>query len=366
MIVIIVWNSELVDVGDDLRANSLSNGTPGQQRSIAELPLQLSGAEGLRKDIILLTEQVQTLTTSVSDIKSKLLRIHAVTDSIAALGNELASDVSQQQGALLGNVTQLETLPSPAAEKGNVSVSDGEDTDKLVDATSTPLVAMKEVTPTVPVVQTQETIIGDGPWVINLASLPHKADAERFVADAESKGVVAGLYQVTVRGKNYWRVHVHVPGFATVAEAKAKASLIKEKLGLKDTWVSKRWSFSQNAGPTCISRDGLEFMFKNSDNLVQKRDACARVVAELNILATALAREIATGTQIDWRQLAVHARVDGDEQVTLNGTGHYLRLPLPTLASRRELLKRARPWLAAKMEGRPVTFVILNAGPLLD
>jgi hypothetical protein len=134
----------------------------------------------------------------------------------------------------------------------------------------------------------------------------------------------------------------------------------------KITRATTLWSFSQNAGPTCISRDGLEFMFKNSDNLVQKRDACARVVAELNILATALAREIATGTRIDWRQLAVHARVDGDEQVILNGTGHYLRLPLPTLAPKRELLKRVRPWLAAKTKETPVTFVILNAGPLLE
>ena len=238
MTVIMVWNSGLVDVGDDLRANSLSNGMPEQQRSIVELPLQLSDTEGLRKDFILLTEQVQTLTTSVSDLKSKLLRIHTVTDSITALSNELSSDVSQQQGALPGNVTQLETLPSPAAGKGNVSVSDDKDADKLVDATSPPLEAIKEITPTAPVVQTQETIIGDGPWVINLVSLPHRADAERFVADAESNGVVAGLYQVTVRGKNYWRVHV--PGFATATEAKAKSSLIKEKLGLKDVWVAKR------------------------------------------------------------------------------------------------------------------------------
>ena len=65
-------------------------------------------------------------------------------------------------------------------------------------------------------------------------------------------------------------------------------------------------------------------------------------------------------------ELAVHARVDGDEQVIFNGTGHYLRLPLPTLAPRRELLKRVRPWLAAKAKGTPVTFVILNAGPLLE
>jgi hypothetical protein len=43
---------------------------------------------------------------------------------------------------------------------------------------------------------------------------------------------------VTVRGKDYWRVHV--PGFATAAEANAKASLIKAKLGLKDAWVAKR------------------------------------------------------------------------------------------------------------------------------
>ena len=56
--------------------------------------------------------------------------------------------------------------------------------------------------------------------------------------DLASKGVTVGLYQVTVRGKDYWRVHV--PGFATAAEANAKASLIKEKLGLKDAWVAKR------------------------------------------------------------------------------------------------------------------------------
>jgi len=175
---------------------------------------------------------------SVSDLKIKLLRIHAVTDSITDLGNELASDVSQQQGMLPGNATRLETLPSPAAGKGNISASDGKDADKLVDTTSTPLVAIKEITPTVSGVQAQETIISNGPWFINIASLLHKANAERFMEDLESKGVAVGLYQVTVRGKDYWRVHV--PGFASAAEANAKASLIKEKFGLKGTWVAKR------------------------------------------------------------------------------------------------------------------------------
>jgi hypothetical protein len=64
----------------------------------------------------------------------------------------------------------------------------------------------------------------------------NKADAENFMENAESRGVTAGLYQVTVNGKFYWRVRVS--GFATAAEAKTKTSLIKEKLGLKDVWVT--------------------------------------------------------------------------------------------------------------------------------
>jgi hypothetical protein len=223
MIVTMVWKSGLVDVGDDLRVTGLSGSVPEQHRNLVELPSQFSTTDTgeLRKDIILLTEQVQTLATS-----------------IAALGNELAPDPSQQQGAASGIVPRIETLPPPAAGMPNVSASDGKDSDKPGDATNSPLVAIKEITPAASGIQTQETITNNGPWVINLASLPHKADAERFMANAGSRGVAADLYQVTVRGKNYWRVHV--PGFSTAAEAKAKASLIKEKLGLKDVWVAKR------------------------------------------------------------------------------------------------------------------------------
>jgi type II secretory pathway predicted ATPase ExeA len=155
------------------------------------------------------------VTHSVSDPEIKLLRIHAATDPRAALGNELTSDVFQQQSTLPSYVTQLETLSSPAAGKSNISTSGA--------ATG---------------VQSQETIIGNGPWFINLASFLHKANAERFVEDLESKGVAVCLYQVTVRGEDYWRVHMC--GFATAAEANAKASLIKEKFGFKDAWLTKR------------------------------------------------------------------------------------------------------------------------------
>ena len=133
----------------------------------------------------------------------------------------------------------------------------------------------------------------------------------------------------------------------------------------RETHASTLWSFSQKGGPICISRDGLEFMFHNTDDLGQKREACARVVAELSTLATAIEAELATGARVDWLRLKVHSRVDGNEQVILNGTGHYLRLPLPALAQRPALINRVRPWLAARVKGTPYTLVITNAGQLL-
>jgi hypothetical protein len=121
------------------------------------------------------------------------------------------------------------------------------------------------------------------------------------------------------------------------------------------------WSFSQDAGPTCSSPDGLVFMYRDTDNLGQKRETCARVVGELNALATAIAADIATGARVDWQRLAIHTTADGNEQVILNSTGHSLYLSLPTLAPREELLKRVRPWLTAKVNGTPYTLVITHA-----
>jgi cell division septation protein DedD len=225
LIIFIVWKFELVD------ASKL-------HRSLVELSSQFSttDTEGLREDIDLLTEQVQMLTTSVSDLKIKLLRINAATNSGTTLGNVLASDVSLKQGAVSGIATQIETLPAPAAGMPSGSDTGGKDTDKSGDAINRSLVAKNKITPTAPGIQAQETITNNGPWVINLASFLNKADAENFIENAESRGVTAGLYQVTVNGKIYWRVRVS--GFATAAEAKTKTSLIKEKLGLKDVWVT--------------------------------------------------------------------------------------------------------------------------------
>ncbi len=126
-----------------------------------------------------------------------------------------------------------------------------------------------------------------------------------------------------------------------------------------------RWSFSQGAGPVCETADGLQFQFRNMDNLGRKRDVCARAAGELNALASAIARDMAAGVRIDWNRLEISPLADGDELVTLNREGDYLRLPLPTLAERPELFIIVRPWLAAKAQGTPYSLVVLHAGKLL-
>jgi hypothetical protein len=296
VIVIMLWKSGLVGVNN----SSISYGIPGsmteQQRSFVELPSKFStsDAKGLRNDIVLLTEQVQALAISVADLKAKLQGINAVADSIAALGNELASDTPQQLSAVSDSVTRsealqspaantvtrseappsqaantvtrleappsqaantvtrseappspaadtvtrLETLPSPAAGSGNVSGSTVKEADKSGDASKTSLAAATAITSAPQTLQHQEPTTGNGPWVINLVSIPHKIDAERYMEKAQSRGVAAGLYKVTVKGTDYWRVQVS--GFSSAADAKSEAKQIKEKLGLKEVWVAKQ------------------------------------------------------------------------------------------------------------------------------
>jgi|GEM_PF-1718987 len=74
-------------------------------------------------------------------------------------------------------------------------------------------------------------------WNINIASLTNRANADRFLEHARDKGIEATQTQVTVNGNKYWRVSVK--GFISPDEAKSSSIGIKERLGLKEVWISK-------------------------------------------------------------------------------------------------------------------------------
>ena len=125
------------------------------------------------------------------------------------------------------------------------------------------------------------------------------------------------------------------------------------------------WSFSQYAGPVCMTNDGLEFQFQQATDLGEKREACTRVVAELSELAMAITREQQQGVRIDWAALKVRPAPADEPQRVILATRVEIVLPLPMLAANPKLLEMVRPWLKARVRGEAYSLVVLNAGRLM-
>jgi hypothetical protein len=126
------------------------------------------------------------------------------------------------------------------------------------------------------------------------------------------------------------------------------------------------WRFGDAAGPVCASGDGLELQFQNAFELNKKREACTRIVAELNSLAMALKRKIGSGIRIDWNRLAIRPDPGANvEHIVLNADGDYLLMSVPSLEQSQKLFRLVLPWLAAKVAGTPYNLVVLNTERLL-
>ncbi len=127
------------------------------------------------------------------------------------------------------------------------------------------------------------------------------------------------------------------------------------------------WSFSQQAGPSCSTGDGLEFQFQDMTDIGSKRKACDQIVKELNALGLAITTSLAEGSRIDWNRLAIHTLPGEEEQlVELTGDGSSIRLPLPALSRTTRLFELVRPWLAARVAGQSeYRLVLINAGSLM-
>jgi hypothetical protein len=140
----------------------------------------------------------------------------------------------------------------------------------------------------------------------------------------------------------------------------------KEVMQRKRTASAAYWSFSQYAGPVCMSADGLEFQFREMTDMNRKRAACNQVVAELYTLVDALARSNNRGIPVDWAGVQIQPIADSEgHQVVLNGAEH-IRLPLAALAASKELFRLVRPWIAARAQGEDFQLVVLNAWHLMQ
>lgn len=127
------------------------------------------------------------------------------------------------------------------------------------------------------------------------------------------------------------------------------------------------WSFSEEKGPVCGTVDGLAFQFHSTENLLQKRRQCTRIVAELYLLSTEITGYKARGTHIEWNRVTVHS-VPGEtwQLVELNSDGVVLQVSVPTLAEKAQLFELLIPWLAAKVSGVAYHLEVTDADRLLE
>ena len=126
------------------------------------------------------------------------------------------------------------------------------------------------------------------------------------------------------------------------------------------------WRFNDPAGPVCASGDGLELQFRNDANLEQKREACTRIMAELNVLENWLRGRIRNGQTVDWNRLAIESGTGTNlQRIVLNGQGDFVLMSLLALEKAPKLFVQVLPWLAARVADKRYNLVILNAGPKL-
>jgi hypothetical protein len=184
-----------------------------------------SAYEEFKQDIESLNVRVDTLTDSIDRIEKTVqrmyVRVNVMTDSTVA-------------GATDTGVTHTETTDAEAADTGT-AMSEGE---QQVEAILTTQSDTGEDLRGISAKQKSTPVKERGPWVINLASFPTKAAADRFAESAQSKGIQTEQTRVIVKGKEYWRIQL--TNFPTAKEARSYAGSVKEKLGLKEIWISRR------------------------------------------------------------------------------------------------------------------------------
>ena len=126
------------------------------------------------------------------------------------------------------------------------------------------------------------------------------------------------------------------------------------------------WSFSEDVGPICSTDDGLVFQFDNASDLRRKREACARVVAELHLLAAEIIQRKKQGTRVNWKAMKIKTLPLGvRHEIQLNNDGDALNLYVPALAAAPDLFMLLRPWLAANVSGVHHRAMISDAEILL-
>jgi hypothetical protein len=181
-----------------------------------------------------LNTRAHMLTDFIADLEVTLTGLKVTVGSIGDCRPQLATDTKALEIAAVTTQAGDADTPAPvaAADTGDAAGSgpaadddDRQSEEKIVQ----PAVASAPVIP---------EPAARGPWLINLASLDNQPAADRFSTRARTRGIPVEQQVVTVKGQQRWRIQV--TGFASADEARINAGSIKEKLGLKNIWITRQ------------------------------------------------------------------------------------------------------------------------------
>jgi septal ring-binding cell division protein DamX len=220
----------------DVSLDSPGNVGVSRTSEVAELKTHIATSMELRNHLDDLNGRIQLLTDSIASVEAGLTRVLVMTDSMPGPASGIPSVALQQQPPVTGEKPVFEMIEPAASATSDTLAIANTAADKPANNIEKPEAGEKAA----PDSSKQDSVnTGAGsPWVVNLASLNSKTDADRFAAKARSKDIQVEQYAVVIKGREYWRVQAS--GFSTAAEARSQANTIKKKLGLKDVWVTKR------------------------------------------------------------------------------------------------------------------------------
>jgi hypothetical protein len=274
LITTLAWLTAPGDSDRLVRLSAVESPAIDRSDEIADLRESVAATEALSEKLASLKARVDVLDASISRLYDKLLDVHVRIDTMASTSVSAPSDEATEANAVglkpmpaghrASNVGTISRAANPVeraagqpAEKQAATPAAGTSADvvqgkqaRSAREANAGAVADAEIKtaanePTGSAKSREATSDAGapappkaGPWVINMASFADKPSADRFAARARAKDVRVHQTQVTVKGRPYWRVQV--AGFATAEEARAHADSIKRKLGLKETWISRR------------------------------------------------------------------------------------------------------------------------------
>jgi len=228
------------------RLAKLESNLDNHASKFAKLDSPVSASDELSENLEYLNTRVHMLTNFITDLEVQLTSLKAVAESINDDCQPQLKAEAAAHEVLAVTRPSDHVAATPSAAAINVDTEPSTDTKSSGDKQARYEQPQEPAAP-VPATPVAEDVtaapaateISDqGAWVINLASLDNQAAADRFSARAQAKGIPVQQQVVSLKGKQHWRIRV--TGFASLAEARNNAGPIKEKLGLKNVWISQR------------------------------------------------------------------------------------------------------------------------------